>query len=628
MPPKAAAVAAADAQPAAKAKQRSWLRSIGLGHAATLACVAYLWYGGTGMYRIVSPLSGVPESAYEPPILPLWAEGEPLLLTAYLSHSTRYTCGSGSSEATLLWNATGELSEGAAPLHRKLLLSADADPAAGSGEAERVRVTQSLMRRLQRNSFDGGDTAAAVLHVCVTSAKGGGGPWRFIQSTTPLTKEGPKPLHLGKRWLLQDLGLGRWSGVSPWADPSERNVHENATVVPLWKPELAIHVIAGQHRFPSRVHVPQVHPHLTLRFVTPDGRVHRGAPHSGALPRYLPPMYISEMGMSSEQFIALNASVRSLPLTLHFEPTHLVRWLVLNHFEGVLRNSQGSFGLQERDWDEVRQMIVGTNVWLFSATVVASVLHLLFEFLAMKSDIAFWKQNKSLQGLSVRTLFFDLFFYVVITLYLIEEESSLLITVPMVVQVFIQMWKCRRATGISLEFSRRGISVRCERWEREGAKRPAPAPGATAAQKEAKEAGGSAASLDLDRRAIRAMSVGLVPLCVAYCLWSLLRHPHRSWYAWLLDSMSGAVYAFGFVLMTPQLFINYKLKSVAHLPWRFLCYRFLNTFIDDLFAFIIHMPVMHRLSCFRDDIVFLIYLYQRRIYRVDHSRPSGYDEDG
>jgi hypothetical protein len=43
-------------------------------------------------------------------------------------------------------------------------------------------------------------------------------------------------------------------------------------------------------------------------------------------------------------------------------------------------------------------------------------------------------------------------------------------------------------------------------------------------------------------------------------------------------------------MMTPQLFINYKLKSVAHLPWRMLTYKALNTFIDDLFAFIIHMP--------------------------------------
>ena len=39
-------------------------------------------------------------------------------------------------------------------------------------------------------------------------------------------------------------------------------------------------------------------------------------------------------------------------------------------------------------------------------------------------------------------------------------------------------------------------------------------------------------------------------------------------------------------------------------------YKALNTFIDDLFAFIIRMPTMHRVACFRDDVVFFCYLYQ------------------
>ena len=56
----------------------------------------------------------------------------------------------------------------------------------------------------------------------------------------------------------------------------------------------------------------------------------------------------------------------------------------------------------------------------------------------------------------------------------------------------------------------------------------------------------------------------------------------------------------GFITMTPQLFINYKLKSVAHLPWRMLTYKVLNTFIDDMFAFVIKMPTMYRIGCFRD----------------------------
>jgi len=67
-------------------------------------------------------------------------------------------------------------------------------------------------------------------------------------------------------------------------------------------------------------------------------------------------------------------------------------------------------------------------------------------------------------------------------------------------------------------------------------------------------------------------------------------------------------------MMTPQLFINYKLKSVAHLPWRMLSYKFLNTFIDDIFAFVIKMPTLYRLGCFRDGMFVLCFIISLDVY--------------
>lgn len=61
---------------------------------------------------------------------------------------------------------------------------------------------------------------------------------------------------------------------------------------------------------------------------------------------------------------------------------------------------------------------------------------------------------------------------------------------------------------------------------------------------------------------------------------------------------------------------------MAALPWRQMTYKFLNTIVDDLFAFVIKMPWLHRLSVFRDDLVFLVYIYQRWAYRVDKRRPN------
>ena len=38
------------------------------------------------------------------------------------------------------------------------------------------------------------------------------------------------------------------------------------------------------------------------------------------------------------------------------------------------------------------------------------------------------------------------------------------------------------------------------------------------------------------------------------------------------------------------------------------------------------MPILHRLACFRDDVVFLIFLYQRWIYRIDPKRANEYGQ--
>ena len=53
------------------------------------------------------------------------------------------------------------------------------------------------------------------------------------------------------------------------------------------------------------------------------------------------------------------------------------------------------------------------------------------------------------------------------------------------------------------------------------------------------------------------------------------------------------------------------------MPAKAMTYKFLNTFIDDLFAFTIKMPTLHRLATLRDDVIFFIYLYQSYAYKVN-----------
>ena len=154
------------------------------------------------------------------------------------------------------------------------------------------------------------------------------------------------------------------------------------------------------------------------------------------------------------------------------------------------------------------------------------------------------------------------------------------------------------------------------------------------------------------------------PLMICYMIYSIIYNEHKGWYSFCLQSAYGFLLTFGFIAMTPQLFINYKvvlltrqyfiysfqLKSTAHLPWRMMTYKALNTFIDDLFAFIIKMPTLYRLGnwcnhstyhsiilnidnkaylgTLRDDVIFFIYLYQKWIYPTDMKRTNEFGITG
>ena len=65
-----------------------------------------------------------------------------------------------------------------------------------------------------------------------------------------------------------------------------------------------------------------------------------------------------------------------------------------------------------------------------------------------------------------------------------------------------------------------------------------------------------------DSEAMRYLSYVLAPLLLGGAVYSLLYAPHKSWRSWTIQSLVNAVYAFGFLFMLPQLFVNYRLKVI------------------------------------------------------------------
>ena len=255
----------------------------------------------------------------------------------------------------------------------------------------------------------------------------------------------------------------------------------------------------------------------------------------------------------------------------------------------------------DADLDEYKRIWKETDPILLTVTFVVSLLHMFFEWMALKSDIQFWRAKESVEGISVRSLYVEVVMQVVIQLYFMDNQTSLLVMIPHLLSIPLTLWKISQA-------------VRVEKSES--------FPYFKLAHKASYA---NSATKEFDRQAMTYMSYALYPCLAVYSVYSFMYNQHRSTYSYVLNTLVGAIYLFGFIEMTPQLYINYKLKSVDHLPAKTFVYKFLNTIIDDLFSFIITMPAMHRVSCFRDDLIFVIYLYQRWIYRNNKKRNT--DDD-
>lgn len=264
----------------------------------------------------------------------------------------------------------------------------------------------------------------------------------------------------------------------------------------------------------------------------------------------------------------------------------------------------------EHDQDVLKEMMLETNMYILALTVVVSILHSIFEMLAFKNDIQFWNNRQSLEGLSVRSVFFGVFQSVIVLLFVLDNDTNFTIRITCFLGLCIEVWKIHKVVDINYDTDQKIFGMLPKVSFRD------------------KGSYSESATKEYDNLAFKYLSWACFPLLICYFIYSLLYNEHKGWYSFCLSMLYGYLLTFGFIMMTPQLFINYKLKSVAHMPWRMMTYKFLNTFIDDVFAFVIKMPTIYRLGCFRDDIIFLVFLYQRWQYQVDLKRVNEYGVSG
>eukprot|EP01054_Gregarina_sp_Poly1_P011036 Gregarina_sp_Poly_1__11035@NODE_882_length_5869_cov_169_457601_g631_i0_p2_GENE_NODE_882_length_5869_cov_169_457601_g631_i0NODE_882_length_5869_cov_169_457601_g631_i0_p2_ORF_typecomplete_len630_score74_07CLPTM1/PF05602_12/1_2e35PQloop/PF04193_14/2_6e03PQloop/PF04193_14/4_3e03PQloop/PF04193_14/0_011_NODE_882_length_5869_cov_169_457601_g631_i026564545 len=269
------------------------------------------------------------------------------------------------------------------------------------------------------------------------------------------------------------------------------------------------------------------------------------------------------------------------------------------------------FGTSKYESDSLKLLLAGESPLILLATFVVSALHLLFEFLAMSSNWTHFneatKDRSRSDRVSARSVILDVVFEIAILAWLRDTGEAKIVQYVLIGRIAFnswKYWKLRSVQGVGetpKSVANLGLWANCKR---------------SLNATELRLMRESLSADAFEAACLRTLTCVLSPLMLGLCLYQLVFVAHKSWVSWLLKSCALTSYVGGFIAMTPQLYKNFYFQSVEHLPWTTLTYQFLNTIIDDLFSLLIRMPQEHRLSVFRDDIVFVIYWIQVRDFTL------------
>ena len=336
---------------------------------------------------------------------------------------------------------------------------------------------------------------------------------------------------------------------------------------------------------------------------------------------YYPIVFVNTFWQLRNHMVEVNETTTELPLNIWLDNTPFWKFSIFSSVdEGMKVNREKSArgesipGGDGVEFEEFKRILLDSNPYLLGTTAVASCLHMLFEMLAFKNDVSHWRTKKDNIGTSFRTIIANVVMQLIIFLYLMDnnENTSWMILFSQGMGIAIEAWKITKTVNVRIRPAQQGSFI----------------PYRIAFEDKHQLSETEKKTQEYDQIAFKYLYWVAVPLIGAYAVYSLIYDSHKSWYSFVITTLVGAVYAYGFLLMVPSLYINYRLKSVAHMPGKTMMYKFVNTFIDDLFAFTIKMPLLHRLATLRDDVIFFVYLYQSWKYKIDYSRVNEFGQGG
>lgn len=379
-----------------------------------------------------------------------------------------------------------------------------------------------------------------------------------------------RPLNqmLAKKKIKKTKKLLGGSDASDQGDVDE--VPKGPTLASYYHPNFTMSFIpdAGTQSFPQM--------HVALRqYVVLEATGARDA--SGQNGWYYPILFVNTFWQLRSHMTELNSTVTRLPLHITLNNMQNWKYSIFASIDDGMKRTQQQIANggpvpaagDGSEFEEFKKILLDTNIYLLSTTAVVSVLHMIFEMLAFKSDIvshcrvlvqyttnhifqSHWRHKKDNVGISVRTILANVFMQTIIFLYLLDnnENTSWMIMFGQGMGILLEAWKITKTVDVRI--------------------RPAPQgswlPYHVTFEDKHKLSETEQKTKEYDEIAFRYLYLVAIPLLGAYAVYSVLYDTHKSWYSFVITTLVGSVYAYGFLMMVPSLYINYRLKVASPLP--------------------------------------------------------------
>ena len=132
-------------------------------------------------------------------------------------------------------------------------------------------------------------------------------------------------------------------------------------------------------------------------------------------------------------------------------------WQILLQMEQSFKLQESFGAMNSGESDEVKRIFIEGNPYLLALTMVVSMLHTVFDIMAFRSDIGFWNKNKSMEGLSARMVVLNSFMQLVIFLYLLENDTSMVVLFSSGVGCAIEFWKITKCMTVEVNWTGRVV---------------------------------------------------------------------------------------------------------------------------------------------------------------------------